>query len=79
MFLKNIFNKFKALESRCDFALCEGTDYTEVSSAFKFDCDAGVANDLSGPIIAVVNEELEIAEQTVECIKTLKPVNKFLY
>lgn len=59
--------------------LGEGTDYTEVSSAFKFDCNAGVANDLSGPIIAVVNEELEIAEQTVECIKTLKPVNKFLY
>ena len=53
--LKNILEKYKALESRCDFVLCEGTDYTGVSSAFEFDFNAGVANDLGCPIIAVVN------------------------
>jgi len=30
-------------------------------------------------LVIPTDEELEIAEQTVECIKTLKPVNKFLY
>ncbi len=55
MLLKNILGKYKALESRCDFVLCEGTDYTGVSSAFEFDFNAGVANDLGCPIIAVVN------------------------
>ena len=55
MLLKNILAKYKALESRCDFVLCEGTDYTGVSSAFEFDFNAGVANDLGCPIIAVVN------------------------
>lgn len=34
MLLKNILDKYKALESRCDYVLGEGTDYTEVSSAF---------------------------------------------
>jgi len=53
--LKKILDKYKALESRCDFVLCEGTDYTGVSSAFEFDFNAGVANDLGCPIIAVVN------------------------
>jgi phosphate acetyltransferase len=55
MLLKNILTKYKALESRCDFVLCEGTDYTGVSSAFEFDFNAGVANDLGCPILAVVN------------------------
>ena len=30
-------------------------------------------------LVIPTDEELEIAEQTVECIKTLKPANKFLY
>jgi phosphate acetyltransferase len=53
--LKNIIDKYKALESRCDFVLCEGTDYTGVSSNFEFEFNAGVANNLGCPIIAVVN------------------------
>ncbi len=55
MLLKNILDKYKTLESRCDFVLCEGTDYTGVSAAFEFDFNAAVANDLGCPIIAVVN------------------------
>ncbi|MGD8212876.1 MAG: AAA family ATPase, partial [Desulfobacterales bacterium] len=53
--VKNILDKYKALENRCDFVLCEGTDYTGVSSAFEFDFNAGVANDFGCPILAVVN------------------------
>ena len=47
--LKNILSKYKTLESQCDFVLCEGTDYTGVSSAFEFDFNADVANNLGCP------------------------------
>jgi phosphate acetyltransferase len=41
--LKAILSRYKALEEICDFVLCEGTDYTGVSSAFEFDFNAAVA------------------------------------
>jgi phosphate acetyltransferase len=53
--LKNIVSKYKGLESQCPFVLCEGTDFTGVSSAFEFDFNADVANNLGSPILAVVN------------------------
>jgi phosphate acetyltransferase len=53
--LKNIVNKYKTLESQCRFVLCEGTDFTGVSSAFEFDFNADVANNLGAPILSVVN------------------------
>jgi len=33
--MKNILTKYKALEARCEFVLCEGTDFTGVTSAFE--------------------------------------------
>jgi phosphate acetyltransferase len=67
--LKNIIAKYKALESRCDFVLCEGTDYTGVSAAFEFDFNAGVANDLGCPIIAVVNGCGKSTQEVLDAIR----------
>jgi phosphate acetyltransferase len=53
--IKGIVAKYKALENRCNFILCEGTDYTGVSSAFELDFNAAVANNLGAPILTVVN------------------------
>ena len=53
--LKEIFNKYKALESKCQFVLCEGTDFSGVSSAFEFDFNADVAANLGCPILVLVN------------------------
>jgi len=50
-----ILTRYKYLESKCDFVLCEGTDFTGVSSAFEFDFNADVANNLGAPILALVN------------------------
>jgi len=69
MLLKSILEKYKALESRCDFVLCEGTDYTGVSSAFEFDFNAGVANDLGCPIIAVVNGCGKSPEEVIDATR----------
>jgi phosphate acetyltransferase len=67
--LKNILEKYKALESQCDFVLCEGTDYTGVSSAFEFDFNAGVANDLGCPILAVVNGRGKSPQEILDAIR----------
>ena len=53
--LKNILNKYKQLEDRCGFVLCEGTDFTGVSSAFEFEFNAEVANNLGSAILVLVN------------------------
>ena len=52
---KNILARYKHLEKRCQFVLCEGTDYTGVSSAFEFDINADIANNLGCPILVVIN------------------------
>ena len=64
--LKNIFGKYKALESRCNFVLCEGTDYTGAASAFEFDFNADVANNLACPILGVVSGRDKSSQQISE-------------
>ena len=66
--LKSILDKYKALEQRCDFVLCEGTDYTGVSSAFEFDFNAQVANNLASPLLTVVNGRGKSAREVVEAL-----------
>jgi phosphate acetyltransferase len=67
--LKNILNKYKSLENRCEFVLCEGTDFTGVASAFEFDFNAAVANNLGSPILAVINGRNKSPEEVVDTIR----------
>ncbi len=53
--LKDIVSQYKALESKCQFVLCEGTDFSGVSSAFEFEFNAEVAVNLGCPILVLVN------------------------
>lgn len=53
--LKRILSSYKALESECDFVLCEGTDFTGLSSAFELDFNMQVANHLGCPMLIVVS------------------------
>jgi phosphate acetyltransferase len=53
--IKGIVAKYKALERQCNFVLCEGTDYTGVSSAFEFEFNAALANNLGAPILPIIN------------------------
>jgi phosphate acetyltransferase len=74
--VKGILEKYKALESRCNFVLIEGTDYTGVSTAFEFDINAAIANNLGAPVMIVVNgrgkspsdvcDEVQIMEEAFE-------------
>jgi phosphate acetyltransferase len=70
--LKNIVSKYKALESQCPFVLCEGTDFTGVSSAFEFDFNADVANNLGAPILAVVNGLSKSPAEVVDAVRVAR-------
>ena len=54
--LKQIIQKYKALEQQCDFVVCEGIDATNIDPAFVDNFDSRVANHLSAPILLVANE-----------------------
>ncbi|MBT6503339.1 MAG: phosphate acetyltransferase [Deltaproteobacteria bacterium] len=53
--LEGILDKYKALENKYDFVLCLGTDYEGSSTAFEFDINAAIANNLGCPIMIVTN------------------------
>lgn len=53
--LDTIVSKYKKLESQCRFVLCEGTDYSGVSSALEFDVNADVASNIGAPVMIVIN------------------------
>ena len=70
--LKSIVGKFKELEARCDFVLCEGTDFTRVSSAFEFEFNADVANNLGSPVLAVVAGCRRSPDQVMEAVRVAR-------
>jgi phosphate acetyltransferase len=70
--LKKIVSKYKELESQCPFVLCEGTDFTGVTSAFEFDFNADVANNLGSPILAVVNGLGKSPDDVVDSVRVAR-------
>ncbi len=67
--LKNILKKYKALENKCKFVLCEGTDFTDVGSAFEFYFNADVAGNLGCPILLLVNGRKKSPDETVDAVQ----------
>ncbi len=62
-----ILNKYQELEEKCDFILCEGTDFKAGHESFNFDIDAAIASNLGSPAIIVSNG----CEDTVDEIVSL--------
>ena len=52
-----IIEKFKALESRSDFILCEGSDYLGEGSAFAYNLNQEIAKNLGCPILILGNAD----------------------
>ncbi|WP_372682996.1 phosphate acetyltransferase [Desulfosarcina sp.] len=67
--LKQIVEKYRQLQQKFRFVLCEGTDYTGVSSAFEFDMNADVASNLGSPILMLVNGSDKDPEEILETIQ----------
>ena len=53
--LDTVIQKYKALESRCDFILCIGSDLEGEGSAFEFNLNADIAYNLGCPVLIVGN------------------------
>lgn len=66
---KRMVDKYKELEQRCDFVVCVGTDFTGVVTAFEFDFNADIANQLGCPILLVVNGHKKSPEDLVAAVK----------
>ncbi len=66
--LKDILARYKEVEERCDYVVCEGTDFTGVSNAFEFDFNAAVAQNLGCAILPVINGRGRDERQLVNAI-----------
>jgi phosphate acetyltransferase len=70
--MKTLVGKYKALERQSDFVVCVGTDYTGVATAFEFDFNADVANQMGCPLLTVVSGEGKTAEDVVAATKVTR-------
>jgi len=67
--LERVITKYKALEKKCDFILCEGSDYLGESSAFEFDLNAEIAKNLGCPILILGNAYERSPEDAISPVK----------
>jgi phosphate acetyltransferase len=63
--IDTIIRKFKAFESKYDFNVVEGTDYTGEGVAFEFEINIQIAKNLQAPAIIVVSGEGKSTAQVV--------------
>jgi len=66
-----ILERYKSLESRSDFVLCVGTDYSGVSMALEFDFNVGVARNLGVSMIPIVNGQGKDLDMIVNAVRAL--------
>ncbi|NDV19611.1 phosphate acetyltransferase [Pseudodesulfovibrio sp. JC047] len=51
--LENILKRYKTLEKKYDFVLCEGTDFKGKDPAFEFDLNADIAATIGSPMLVI--------------------------
>lgn len=67
-----ILNKYKRLESKCDFVLIEGSDFRTHLSSYEFDFNVRVANNIGCPVIAVVSGQRKSVVEVVDSVQVMK-------
>jgi phosphate acetyltransferase len=71
---KQVLAAYRELERRCEFVVCEGTDFVGSAPALDFDLNANLANQLGCPVLVVVNgaaggdvvEEVQLAREELQ-------------
>ncbi len=66
--IEHIIERYKKLESHCDFVLIEGTDFLSHLSAHEFDLNALVARNLSAPVLIVGSAHARTSRESVDAI-----------
>lgn len=67
--LEAIIKKYNELKEKCDFVLCEGTDFVRSTAVFEFDINAEICKNLACPVLLVANgrnKKIVDAVQAVE-------------
>lgn len=67
--LEKIISKYKQLEAKCDFILCEDADYLGESSAFEFELNTEIAKNLGCPILILGNAEGKSVEDAINLVR----------
>jgi phosphate acetyltransferase len=68
-FLDTIIDKFKALEHRCDFVLCIGSDFLGENSAFEFDINVEIAHNLGTPVLLLSSAADNDLDEIIDPLK----------
>lgn len=63
--IDTIIRKFKVLESRSDFLLCEGSDYVAENSTFEFGFNQEIAKNLGSSILILGNAYQRSVEEAI--------------
>jgi phosphate acetyltransferase len=66
-----ILERYKTLESRCDFVLCIGTDHTGVSSALEFDLNVEISRNIGSPLVPIVSSRGKDAREIANAVHAL--------
>ncbi|MCL2340791.1 MAG: phosphate acetyltransferase [Proteobacteria bacterium] len=73
---ENILKKYKQLEAKYDFILCEGTDFQGKDPGFELDLNANIAANLGAPVLLITTgrdkSTEEICTHTAITIDTLE-------
>jgi len=67
--IEGILHKHSEIEKNHDFVLCEGTDFERSTSAFEFDINAEIANNLGGSVLLVASARNKTVDETIRSIE----------
>jgi phosphate acetyltransferase len=67
--LDRIIAKYKKLEEKCDFIVCEGTDYQGESFAFEFNINTEITQNLACPVLILGNAEHNSLEDAIHPVQ----------
>ncbi len=55
--LDQVIEKYKALEEKCDFVLCEGSDFTDENATLDFNINVDFAKNLGCPVLLLARAD----------------------
>jgi phosphate acetyltransferase len=67
---EGIITKYRQLAERCQFILCEGTDFASSIAAHEFDINAEVIRNLGSSVMLVANANRKGVDETIQSIET---------